>query len=74
MHEVAFHEPVHVGDLVTCFASVLRRGASSITVRVRVVAQAPYRGGMHQEPRSVTQAEVVYVNVDEWGKPLPLPA
>jgi len=47
----------------------LRRGTTSITIKVSVEAE---RG---KEPRrrvKVTEAEVVYVAVDETGKPAPL--
>lgn len=70
MREVVFKEPVHVGDLVSCYTEVTNVGRSSITVRVRVVAQAPANPGRSVD---VTEAEVVYVHVDDRGHPLPLP-
>jgi acyl-CoA thioesterase YciA len=73
MREVEFKAPVHVGDVVTCHGRVVRKGRTSITVNVRVVAHHPIRGkGMPE--RHVTQAEVVYVQVDERGSPTPVPA
>jgi acyl-CoA thioesterase YciA len=71
MREVEFKAPVHVGDIVTCYGRVLRKGRTSITVNVRVVAHHPIQGkGMPE--RHVTQAEVVYVQVGEDGGPAPL--
>jgi acyl-CoA thioesterase YciA len=70
MREVVFHEPVRVGDMVTCYARVVRVGRTSITIRVRVLARYPYEP--EDEPRDVTEAEVVYVNVDEHGQPCPV--
>ena len=70
MREVEFKAPVLVGDTVTCFTRVLRRGRTSITVMVRVVARQASKG---QAAREVTQAEVVYVHVDEAGHPQALP-
>lgn len=71
MREVEFKEPVHVGDVVTCYGRVIRRGRSSMTVTVRVVAHHPIRGkGMPK--REVTEAEVIYVQVDEDGRPVEL--
>lgn len=67
IHEVVFKEPVHVGDLVTCYARTIRIGKTSVTAGVRIVAQSPY--GSRATPRDVTSAEVVYVNVDADGKP-----
>ena len=73
MREVEFKAPVHVGDIVTCYGQIVRKGRTSITVNVRVVAHHPIRGkGMPE--RHVTQAEVVYVQVDEEGSPMPVPA
>lgn len=69
MRGVEFIAPVYVGDVVSFYASVLRQGTTSITIKVSVEAE---RG---QEPRQrvkVTEAEVIYVAVDEMGRPVPL--
>ena len=63
MREVIFHQPVFVGDLVSFYAETLRIGTTSITVRV--VVEAERHGGTNQERVRVTEAEVVYVAVDE---------
>src|SRR6185436_16978623 len=39
MHEVEFHEPVFVGDIVSFFTETVRIGRTSITVRVSVEAE-----------------------------------
>jgi len=62
MREVIFHEPVFVGDLVSFYAETLKIGTTSITVRVLVEAE---RYGKPGKSARVTQAEVVYVAVDE---------
>ena len=62
MREVIFHKPVFVGDLVSFYAETVRIGNTSITVRVRVEAE---RLGKASERILVTDAEVVYVAVDE---------
>ncbi len=62
MREVIFHEPVFVGDLVSFYAEVTRIGTTSITVRV--VVEAERHGGTESRIK-VTEAEVVYVAVDE---------
>jgi acyl-CoA thioesterase YciA len=69
MREVVFVEPVFVGDVVSCYGRILRRGRTSITAAVRVEARAPSGG---TPAREVTQAEVVYVQVDDDGRPSPL--
>jgi acyl-CoA thioesterase YciA len=61
MREVIFHQPVFVGDLVSFYAETLHVGTTSITIRVIVEAERP---GM-ADKRRVTEAEVIYVAVDE---------
>ena len=61
MHEVIFHAPVFVGDLVSFYAETLRIGTTSITTRVIVEAE---RYGGESESVRVTEAEVIYVAVD----------
>jgi acyl-CoA thioesterase YciA len=68
VREVIFKEPVHVGDIVSCFAEVTKVGKTSLTIRVRVEAHEPM-GGKTVE---VTTAELVYVQVDERGRPVPI--
>lgn len=63
MKEVIFHKPVFVGDLVSFYAETLRVGTTSITVRVIVEVE---RFGKSERVR-VTEAEVVYVAVNEKG-------
>ncbi len=69
MDKVEFHEPVHVGDLVSFYAEIETIGRSSITALVRVVSQERESG----RDVLVTEAEVTYVNVDEEGHPVPIP-
>jgi len=69
MHEVKFIAPVFVGDLVSFYTETVKIGTTSITVLVTVDARrskAPF------ETVRVTQAEVVYVAVDEPGKAVPV--
>ena len=69
MHEVKFIAPVFVGDLVSFYVETLKIGNTSITVRVTVEAR---RGNAPHEMVRVTQAEVVYVAVNEQGKSVPV--
>ena len=68
MESVQFHEPVFVGDLVSCYADIVRTGRSSITVEVEVVAERHRSGG---ERIKVTEATVTYVAIDDQRRPLP---
>jgi acyl-CoA thioesterase YciA len=62
MREVIFHKPVFVGDLVSFYAETVGIGNTSITIRVIVETE---RVGASTEQVRVTEAEVVYVAVDE---------
>lgn len=70
MREVIFHQPVYVGDLVSFYATTLRVGTTSITVRVIVEAE---RYGGTSERIEVTEAEVVYVAVDANRRKMRIP-
>ncbi len=65
MREVEFHAPVFVGDLVSFYTSIVRVGTTSITVKVLVDVA---RKGTPLRVK-VTEAEVIYVRVDEEGRP-----
>jgi acyl-CoA thioesterase YciA len=71
MREVAFVAPVHLGDLVTFFARITRKGTTSVTVDIEVEAERLGAHGNRQTVK-VTQAEVVYVAVNDDGRPTPL--
>lgn len=68
VREVIFKDPVHVGDIVSCYCTITRTGRTSLTVQVRVVAEDP----VARHCVEVTSAELVYVHVDPDGKPIPL--
>jgi acyl-CoA thioesterase YciA len=69
MRAVEFIAPVYVGDVVSFYTTVLRQGTTSITIKVSVEAE---RGRDPRQRVKVTEAEVIYVSVDETGKPVPL--
>src|SRR5829696_6367622 len=69
MHEVVFVAPVFVGDIVSCYTSLVKIGRTSITVRVVVEAE---RVSYPNERARVTEAEVVYVAIDDDRKPIPI--
>jgi acyl-CoA thioesterase YciA len=64
MDKVVFHEPVFVGDLVSFWTETLRIGTTSITTKVVVEV---IRG--ENDRKTVTEAQVVYVNVGKDRKP-----
>ena len=59
MNKVEFHQPVLVGDVVRFLTRVVRIGRTSITMHVSVEAERAEQTLLH-----VTEAEVVYVNID----------
>ncbi|HMG34392.1 MAG TPA: acyl-CoA thioesterase [Blastocatellia bacterium] len=69
MHEVVFVAPVFVGDIVSFYTELVRIGNTSITVRVSVEAD---RIDSPDEVAKVTEAEVVYVAIDDNRKPVPV--
>jgi acyl-CoA thioesterase YciA len=70
MREVVFHQPVHVGDLVSFYTRLVRIGRTSITISVEVIAERGDPGG---ERVKVTEAEVTFVNLDEMRRPKEIP-
>jgi acyl-CoA thioesterase YciA len=68
MDGVVFHQPVYVGDVVGFRTRTIRVGRTSLRVGVSVEAWR-YHDDSHA---TVTDAEVVYVNVDGNRKPVPI--
>ncbi|MCZ6803318.1 MAG: acyl-CoA thioesterase [Proteobacteria bacterium] len=65
-----FREPVFVGDLISCYADIIKTGHTSITIKVEVYAE---RKPACKETVKVTEAELTYVALDKNGKPCALP-
>ncbi|MDH3981108.1 MAG: acyl-CoA thioesterase [Gammaproteobacteria bacterium] len=65
-----FHQPVFVGDIISCYTEITRVGRTSVTVNVRAYAERLQ--GSH-ESILVTEADLTYVAVDENRRPRPLP-
>ncbi|MGB5452584.1 MAG: acyl-CoA thioesterase [Sedimenticolaceae bacterium] len=64
--EFRFLAPVAVGDLVSCYTEIRRRGKSSITVHV--IAEACRQLAAH-ELKVVADATLIYVALGEDGRP-----
>ena len=63
-----FHQPVFIGDLISCYAEISRVGNTSLTVDVKVYAER----SRLEAPIKVTQAVLTYVAVDDQRKPRPV--
>ena len=69
MDEITFRQPVHVGDVVSCFTDTLKVGRTSVRVDVQVWSESRF-GSVDR--RLVTEAVVTMVAVDDDGKSIPL--
>ena len=61
---MVFYKPVHVGDLVSCYATVTKVGKTSITIQVDAWAQRGRTG----ETLHVTGGTFIYVALGPDGK------
>ena len=66
--KVLFKEPIHVGELVTFYASINYTGRTSMEVGIRVEAQNIHTG----EVRHTNSCYFTMVAVED-GKPVPVP-
>lgn len=67
MREIVFHKPVYVGDVLSLYAWAAKAGRTSLTIHVRVCAR---RRENPEDTVEVTEAEVVFVAVDDQGRPV----
>ena len=70
VNSMEFKKPVQVGDILSCYAKIIKVGTSSIQTCVEVVAERMAENGwscIH-----VTSAVITYVSVDEKGNKKPL--
>jgi acyl-CoA thioesterase YciA len=68
MDRVVFHSPVFVGDVVSFYTSTVKIGRTSVTTKIEVEAKRADT----LETVKVTEAEVVFVAVDENWRPVPV--
>jgi acyl-CoA hydrolase len=69
MDRMTFILPVHIGELVTCSATVNAAWRTSMEVGVRVEAENPVAG----EQRHTSTAYLTMVAVDDNASPIPVP-
>jgi len=67
--QMTFRQPIRIGDLVTLTAEVSYVGRTSMEAEVQVVAENPVTG----ECTHTNTAYLVYVALDEDGRPSPVP-
>jgi acyl-CoA thioesterase YciA len=66
-----FRKPVFIGDMISCYAEIVGEGTTSVTVRVEVFAERAIDGEVGVI--KVTEAQLVYVAIDDLGRPRRLP-
>lgn len=67
--QVTFKQPIHVGELVVCYASVNYVGKTSMEIGIKVVAE-----DLHTKQRRHTNTcYFTMVAVDNHGRPIPAP-
>ena len=64
-----FIHPVKVGDTVTCYGKIEKKGKTSISVVLRVTSDS----WQQEHQKEVTVGKFVYVAIDANGKPVQLP-
>ncbi|RVU39271.1 acyl-CoA thioester hydrolase YciA [Hwanghaeella grinnelliae] len=65
---MTFYNPVFVGDVVCCYADMVRIGRTSMTVHIQAWAQRDAEGARVK----VTEGVFTYVAIDENRKPRPV--
>lgn len=65
IHSMSFLRPVKVGDLVSCHASLIKTGRTSMTIEV----EAWVNSHLSEQKLQVTKGIFVCVAIDEQGKP-----
>lgn len=63
---MSFHEPVEVGDEVSCYTQLVRVGRTSITIHV----EAWRRRGLNPQRTKVTEGVFSYVKIDSQRRPV----
>jgi acyl-CoA thioesterase YciA len=69
MNAVEFHQPVYVGDVVSFYTTCTRTGRTSLQIHVEVEA---LRSSDGRSVVKVTEADVIYVTVDDAGNKVPV--
>lgn len=70
VNTIQFHQPVSVGDIVTFFAEVEKRGRTSLTIKVQMYAE---RHPENPITVKVTEALITYVALNADGSKRELP-
>lgn len=69
IHSMSFLKPVHVGDLISCYVTLIKQGTTSMTMNVEVWALP----ATQSDPYQVTEGVFVFVAIDDNGRPRQVP-
>ena len=64
VNNVVFHSPVEIGDILQCHAEIVKRGRTSLTIKVDVHIKDTYN-------TRVCEGEYVMVRTDNRGRAIP---
>lgn len=68
VNEMSFISPVKVGDLICCYADIIKVGRTSMQIKISTWAT----GVCDEVYRQVTAGLFTYVAIDDAGKPWPV--
>lgn len=68
IESMTFLAPVHVGDFICCYVDLIKKGRTSITIKVETWAI----GAGDEHYRQVTEGVFTFVSIDDAGRPTPL--
>lgn len=67
---ISFIRPIAIGDIVEVEAKVLKTGRTSMQIKVEVRSGVPTEASLEK----TTECEIVFVAVNQNGRPTPVPA
>lgn len=65
INSTVFLKPVSVGDIVSCYAELVKTGKTSMTINVEIWI----KNFVHHVEEKVASGQFVFVAIDEQGKP-----
>ncbi len=69
IHSMAFLKPVKVGNLVSCYAELIKIGTTSMTINIELWTEIL----SSKEKMKVTEGVFVFVAIDDEGNPIKVP-
>jgi acyl-CoA thioesterase YciA len=68
INSMTFIVPVHVGDIISCYATITKVGRTSMTIDVETWRQPVD----HSELIKVTEGVFIFVAINDQGRPQPV--